>query len=289
MNAKPASRTAVVVCQGRAAADGRIGTFTDPTAMALLREDERVPVVWVREEAPPPGWRARTEYEMVRAGADAIVPRTVGIDDAVRERSAPQLVIVGAGLDGRAHRLPGLDAVDVFEVDHPSSQADKRDRAAGLPPPATRSLRYVPVDFSRERLDEALEAAGHRADSATTWIWEGVIPYLSREEVAETLRAIAQRSASGSRLIVNYQVPAVSDVVGRIAARIMLVMSGQRSLWADEPRRSAWTPVAMAGLLSRNGFTVVRDDSLLTLAERVGLPLRLRRSLQNGHVAVADR
>jgi methyltransferase (TIGR00027 family) len=257
--------------------------------MALLRDDERVPVVWVRDDAPPAGWRARTEYEMVRAGAEVIVPRTMAIDDAVREKSTPQLVIVGAGLDGRAHRLPGLDNVDVFEVDHPASQADKRDRAAGLPPPAVRSMRYVPVDFSRERLDAALDAAGHRPDVATTWIWEGVIPYLRREEVAETLRAIARGSASGSRLIVNYQAPAVSDVVGRIAARIMLLMSSRRSPWADEPRRSAWTPEAIADLLSRNGFAVERDDSLLALAERLGLAIRQRHSLRNGHVAVADR
>jgi hypothetical protein len=54
-----ASRTAVLVCQGRAAADGLVapGRFADPTAMPLLRPDEREAVEWVRDGAPPRQWR----------------------------------------------------------------------------------------------------------------------------------------------------------------------------------------------------------------------------------------
>jgi hypothetical protein len=46
VDADRASRTAVLVCQGRAAAHGRIaaGRFADPVAMALLRDSERVAV-----------------------------------------------------------------------------------------------------------------------------------------------------------------------------------------------------------------------------------------------------
>jgi methyltransferase (TIGR00027 family) len=290
VDADRASRTAVLVCQGRAAADGRIaeGRFADPTALALLRDDERVAVQWVRAGAPPRGWGARVEFETVRASAEVIVPRTVAIDDAVRARPVPQLVIIGAGLDDRAWRMPELADVEVFEVDHPASQQDKRSRIGDLQPLA-KSVRFVPVDFTRDGLDTALASAGHRPEQPTTWIWEGVVPYLSRAEVAATVQAVSGRSTAGSRLIVNYQSPALSAALGRLAARAMTATARRRSPWADEPRRSSWTPTAMSELLAGYGFYVKRDDDLLTLAENLPVPIHQRRSLQTGRVAIADR
>ncbi|MFE9450052.1 class I SAM-dependent methyltransferase [Streptomyces sp. NPDC006739] len=204
METDRASRTAVMVRQGRAAAHGRLaeGRFADPVALELLRADERVAVRHVRDGAPPKGWGERVAYETVGATAEVMVPRTVAIDDAVRARPAPQLVIVGAVLDDRAWRLPEPADVEVFEVDHPASQRDERGRVAGLEPLA-RSVRFVPVDFTRERLDTALASAGHRPETATTWIREGVVPYLSRADVTATVEAIVGRSAPGSCLVVN--------------------------------------------------------------------------------------
>jgi len=290
MDADRGSRTAVMVCQGRAAAHGRIaeGRFADPVAMALLRDDERVAVQRVREGVPPKGWGERLQFEMVRAGAEVIVPRTVAIDDAVRARLAPQLVIIGAGLDGRAWRMPELADVEVFEVDHPASQLDKRSRAGDLQPLA-KSVRFVPVDFTRDRLDTVLASAGHRPEEATTWIWEGVVPYLSRAQVAATVQAVSGRSTVGSRLIVNYQSPALAAVFGRLAARAMTAIARQRSPWADEPRRSSWTPAAMADLLTGYGFRINRDDDLMSLAQELSVRVRQRRSLRTGRVAIADR
>jgi methyltransferase (TIGR00027 family) len=290
VDADRASRTAVLVCQGRAAAQGRLGEgrFDDPVAWTLLRGEERVVVERVRSAAAPPGWRARTDFEMVRASADVAVPRTIAIDDAIRARLMPQLVIIGAGLDGRAWRIPELADVDVFEMDHPASQRDKRHRVGDLRPLA-RSLRYVPIDFTRDRFDDALASAGHRPGTATTWIWEGVVPYLTRSEVAATVRSVGSLSAPGSRLVVNYQSPSLLAALGRLAARAMTTVARQRSPWADEPRRSSWTPTAMSQLLSRNSFRVIRDDDLLSLAEDLRVPVRQRRSLHSGRVAVADR
>ena len=82
------------------------------------------------------------------ATAEVMVPRTVAIDAAVRTADAPQVVVLGAGLDGRAWRMPELATATVYEVDHPASQEDKRDRTARLTPVAG-ALHLVPVDFSR--------------------------------------------------------------------------------------------------------------------------------------------
>jgi len=290
MEARAASQTAVLVCQGRAAAHERAapGRFTDPTAMALLRDDERVPVEQVRAGATPKGWGERVPFEMIRASAEIMVPRTIAIDDAVRERQAPQLVILGAGLDGRAWRMTELADVDVFEVDHPASQQDKRDRLGDLSP-LSRTLRYVPVDLTHDRLDAALDAAGQQPTTPTTWVWEGVVPYLSRADVDDTAAVISARSAPGSRLVVNYQSPAMSAAGGRLVARAMTALAGRSSPWASEPRRSSWTPGGMRELLTRHGLAIVRDDDLLSLAEQLRVPIKQRRSLRTGRVAVADR
>jgi methyltransferase (TIGR00027 family) len=290
VDANRASRTAILVCQGRAAAHGRIaeGRFADSVAAAMLRDDERTAVERVRNGVPPRGWTERIEFEMVRATAEVIVPRTVAIDDAVRARRAPQLVILGAGLDDRAWRMPELTNTDVFEVDHPASQNDKRGRIRDLQPLA-KSVRFVPVDFTSDRLETALASAGHSPELATTWIWEGVVPYLSRSAVAATVDAFGGRSTAGSRLVVNYQSPSLLAALGRLAARAMTAIVRERSPWADEPVRSSWTATAISKLLARQGFRITWDADLLSLAEDLGVPVRQRRSLGNGRVAIADR
>ncbi|MCM3922140.1 class I SAM-dependent methyltransferase [Frankia sp. AiPs1] len=301
-----ASRTAVMVCQGRAVAHGRLarGRFDDPTARAFLLPAERSIVDKVRSEAVPAGWGPRLTFEMVRACGEVMAPRTVAIDEAVRQAlpatgaapaepgvelaAAAQLVILGAGLDGRAWRMAELAATAVFEVDHPASQRDKRDRAGELAPVGA-APHFVPVDFSRDDLAAALAAAGHRRSVPTIWIWEGVVPYLTRGEVTRTLRIVGDRSAAGSRLIVHYHTPAPSAPLGRGAARLLSALSRQANPMTREPNRSVWTPAALRRAVGVRGFAVTRDDSLLTLAQDLGTPIQHRRSLRNGRILVADR
>lgn len=289
MDATSASRTAVLVCQGRAVANEQIAPdrFNDPTAMEMLDAAEREPVEVARGGVPPKDFAARFEFEMLTANAEVMAPRTIAIDDAIRSRPSPQLVILGAGLDGRAWRMTELADVDVFEVDHPASQDDKR-RRAGARQPVSRSLHFVPIDFAADDLGVALGAAGYRNAVATTWIWEGVVPYLTPDVVETTLHSIAQRSAPASRLIVNYQSPSVSAAAGRLLARAMAKLARQSDPLAAEPRRSSWTPAAMAALLNHYGFTVDRDTDLLTLAQREHITVRHPRSLRHGRVVVAD-
>ncbi|WP_026239353.1 class I SAM-dependent methyltransferase [Parafrankia discariae] len=293
MRATGGSRTAVLVCQGRAVADGRIapGRFTDPVAVSLLRADERRTVEQVRAGAPPAGWLERVDYESVRACAAVLVPRTIAIDDAVRERPSPQVVLLGAGLDGRAWRMPELAGRVVFEVDHPDSARDKRERLAESPAAArpVADVRFVAVDLGRDRLGNALAAAGHQTATPTTWIWEGVVPYLTRPEAARTVAAVAALSAPGSRLIVNYQAPQAAIAAGRLIARSLDVLARRRGIWADEPWRSRWTAPAMRDLLGGDGFIVHGDDDLLTIATRLAAPTPRRAALRSGRVAVADR
>ena len=115
-------------------------------------------------------------------------------------------------------------------------------------PATTAIVRFVPVDFERESLDAALDRAGHDRASATCWIWEGVVMYLTRQAMRATLAAVAGRSAPASSLILNYHTSH-----GTLLARLMLRLVG-------EPQISMWTRDEMAADLASVGF-VVREDS----------------------------
>lgn len=293
MNAGRPSRTAVLVCQGRAAADGRlgVGSFADPVARQLLDEDERWLVDEARSDVLPTRLHERVAVESVRACAQLMVARTVAIDRAVCEtvrgqQPGRQVVILGAGLDSRPWRLDCLRGHDVYLVDHEASLADAARRAAGLIP-VTRLTR-VAVDLSTARLDTVLEAAGHAQATPTTWLWEGVIPYLRRREVEATVAAIARRSSPGSVLVANYQQATLVTTWGRRLGRLLTWAARIDDPLAGEPWRSLWRPLEVAALLAAHGFRVDTDENLAVAAARLGLPARSPRSLESGRVLVAQ-
>ncbi len=279
------SRTAVFVCQGRAVAHERLaaGRFYDPTALPLLRDSERASVEHARASTPPKSWTARIDHALLGRQAQSVAVRTVAIDEAIRTAANPQLVILGAGLDGRAWRMPELANVTTFEVDHPASQHDKRARAAALGP-ATGPLNFVPADFAHASLGPALATGDHQESLPTTWILEGVVPYLTPQDAAATVQAITDRSAPGSQLIVSYQTASSGAATGRLLARGLLVLSGRRDPMAHEPRRSSWTPSSMNALLTNTGVDVVRDISLVELARDLSVPSK---GLRTSRLSVA--
>lgn len=285
---KQASRTAVLVCQARAVGDCRMAPdrFGDEVAARLLRPDERVVVERVRSGEVPRPWRDRIDYELVAATASVLVTRTVFIDETVRAQANPQLVIPGAGLDGRAWRMPELAGADVFEIDHPASQRDKRERIGELTPVA-KSLTFVPVDFGRDELGKALADAGFR-DEPATWIWEGVLPYLTRAATERTLDAVAEVSAPGSCLIATYQPSNRQARLGRLLLRGIGRVAGARDPLRNEPHVSAWTTEHMRELLGAQGFRIVADEDLLTTARQLSIPIRPSQRYGLGRVVVAD-
>jgi len=230
----------------------------------------------------------RLAYEMVRRTGLTMVPRTISIDEALRGHAAGQVVILGAGLDARAWRMSELARAAVFEVDHPASQQDKLRRIVGLAPTAGQVV-PVAIDLATERLGPALERAGFDRQAATTWVWEGVVPYLAADEVRATVGQIAELSAPGGRLVVNYQAKSLATTVMRQAMRLVLRASRQPDPLAGEPWRSLWQPNDMRKMLRANGFDVTSDSDLLALTAGLDLPADNNGSLRNGRVLVAAR
>jgi methyltransferase (TIGR00027 family) len=264
----------------RAAAHDRDGGtfFSDPTALGMLAEPERQVVERLRAGEAPLSLVERFRRVHLVREAPMMVARTLKIDDAIRGAQTAQIVILGAGLDGRAWRMAELDDTVVFEVDHPASQREKRYRAERLQPTA-REVRFVPVDFAHDDLAGALTAAGHDATQPTTWAWEGVVMYLDRRDIEATLRVVQARSSSGSRLIVAYHQPALMLFVIALIVRLM-----------GEPIRTVLTPRQMLDLLARHAFRVRTDEDIATLGGRLSSDVaRATRLMKHLRIVVADR
>lgn len=131
-------------------------------------------------------WPAMETWLALRV---AYLDRLVAI--ATDRLGVRQVVVLGAGYDTRAARLP-YAGVRWFEVDHPDTQAAKRARLAALPGYPVDAATYAPCDFEREDPVERLGAAGLSAHEPTLVLWEGVVPYLTEAAVRATATTLAR-------------------------------------------------------------------------------------------------
>ncbi|MCL4486995.1 MAG: class I SAM-dependent methyltransferase [Chloroflexi bacterium] len=127
--------------------------------------------------------------------------------DSVVERYLPnitQFVILGAGFDTRAFRLPENSGVRSFEVDAPKTQTIKREALdkAGIDSKGSR-VTFVSADFEKEDWLTKLVDAGFDLAKSALFVWEGVTMYLDRQAVEATLQKIAG-TAKGSIVAFDY-------------------------------------------------------------------------------------
>ena len=133
------------------------------------------------------------------------IARTRLIDDwasAEVAAGAQQALILGAGFDSCAWRLPAFHDLPVFEVDRPATSATKKKQIEELGA-STARVTFVPIDFDRARLSDALSNSGFQDNRRTLVIWEGVTNYLTADAVDRTLRWVGALT-EGSRMIFTY-------------------------------------------------------------------------------------
>jgi methyltransferase (TIGR00027 family) len=164
-------------------------------------------------------------------------------------RGVTQYVVLGAGLDTFAYRNPHPD-LRVFEVDHPATQAWKRERlqAAGIAIPA--SLTFVPVDFERQTLADGLGQSGFDAGAAAFFSWLGVTPYLTREACMITLSFVAKMPA-GSGVVFDF---AVDRALLNPGQRMALDALSRRVARYGEPLQLFFDPGKLRDELKSLGF-----------------------------------
>lgn len=145
-----------------------------------------------------------------------IVARSRYVEDVLQAGTFEQYVILGAGSDSFAWRRPDVLALTrVFEVDHPATQAWKRERAEVMALPRSERHVFAPVDFESETLDGGLASVGFDPAASTLFSWIAVMPYLTIDAIETTLRGLA-RAARGSQVALSYGVrEEYLDDVGR--------------------------------------------------------------------------
>lgn len=244
--------TALSVARARAVESaGDNPLFTDPYAEFFV------------EAAVAAGWRPPFAAETLaqvavdpvvlarmRAMAAYIAARTRYFDEFFTTAGAnglDQVVILAAGLDTRAWRLPWISATTIYELDQPKVLEFKSEvLAQHRARPAARYV-AVPVDL-RHDWPAALRASGFDPATPTAWLAEGLLPYLSAADQDLLFERIDGLSAASSRLAVEAFGPDFFDpemlarrrdqlrTVRESAAAEGLEVPETEALWYLEPR-----------------------------------------------------
>jgi methyltransferase (TIGR00027 family) len=248
--------------------DGSI--LHDPFAMKILGEDAK-DILQVANKHPVASIGRLFTAARSRIAEDAL---SIAVETGVR-----QIVILGAGLDTFALRNPhGTLEVRIYEVDHPATQAWKRQRLAeaqiALPP----WLILVPVDFERDDVGYELVAAGFQQNSPAFFNWLGVVPYLTQDAIGRTLDYMS--SIQNSEVVFDYMEPpeAFSEELRQLEKQRaeQLEKVGERS-------DSRFEPAGMATILRSRGFCAIEDISFQEIASRFGHAVQ---GLAPGHLGV---
>ena len=197
-----------------------------------------------------------------------MTPRTRFADDFVSDayaRGLRQLVLLGAGMDSRAFRLP-LPLLRVFEVDQEVLFAPKAQRLADAQL-TVEARRTVACDLAAPRLDlgGALAAAGFDAAQPAVWVLEGLMMYLSPAHAARLAAQVGAASAPGSVLF--------HDGVSEASQRQGLSCCGAAFLSGNDDYGAFWAGAGFAAtVLDFDRLSVNRAERRLDVAP--GPPLR---------------
>ncbi|MEM7436347.1 MAG: SAM-dependent methyltransferase [Myxococcota bacterium] len=251
-----ADMTAMVRAHEHLYADGE--TFDDRFALALTS----------------PGWqrvlRSRAIKTVVldgllrpfRGGAAVVLGRARYLEDQLprlaREGCA-QYVVVGAGMDSFSLRRPlGLEGLRVIELDHPGTQAVKRERLSATGAHVGDNVELVAVDFEAETVADALGRSAYDATEPAVFGWMGVTYYLAEETVYATIASMASCCAPGSELLFDYQVPrALAEPKSSRVLRRLDWMTAK----VGEPVLAELDRQVLATRLREMGFEVAADLS----------------------------
>ncbi len=275
--------TATMVAAGRAMAtkDPR-GLINDPFAEPLVRAvgldlftkmmDGELELSSVESVSPT----------RLQAITDGMAVRTKYFDDYfvnATRAGLRQAVILAAGLDSRAYRLPWPAGTVVYEIDQPQVIEFKTTTLAGLGAEPTATRRTVSVDL-RQDWPAALKAAGLDTTTPTAWLAEGLLIYLPPEAQDRLFDNITVLSAPGSTVATEF-VPGIIDFdfdkTSQMATTFRdhgvdidmgsLVYTGQRNHVVDYLKGKGWDAegVTRAELFQCNGIDVpaVEDDDPL--------------------------
>jgi methyltransferase (TIGR00027 family) len=191
--------------------------------------------------------------ELAAALGEYVAVRTRYVDDVIVAATGAgvrQVVSLGAGLDGRAHRMTVPDGTMFFEVDTSDVVVAKEHLLETVRLPLRVERRGVGADLRADWLP-ALAAAGHDPNRPTVWVAEGLLYYLDRTDTDRILGAVAGASAAGSRFVTEYPDFPPGQIMGELGSGgpTRRVAGFMHSGPAERPQtwlpRFGWHPAAV--------------------------------------------
>lgn len=282
MNPQTASRTALATAMMRSlhtrSDPHRI--LDDPWGDRLVPQRARE-VTYQRARARDPSLPEVADAATMRSAIDAalrssvaypnVVLRSRYAEDALHRavaRGVRQYALIGAGFDSYALRIPSAGAgLRVIEIDHPATQAMKRECIAASGAVLPDSVHFVAADLAAEDLPSVLATSAFQASQPAFFSWLGVTMYLTREANLTTLRAIASTAAGGSELVFSYFDAAVFEAPDAELPDGMRVLRDSVAA-AGEPFVSGFRPATLEQELMPLGFALLEDVSDADLARR---------------------
>jgi methyltransferase (TIGR00027 family) len=210
----------------------------------------------------------------MRVMVDFMAVRTVFFDEfflSAANTGVRQVVILAAGLDSRAWRLPWPDGTTVYELDQPKVLEFKSTtlRQHGAHPAS--NLVNVPIDL-RQDWPTALREAGFNASQPTAWSAEGLLRYLPAAAQDHLIERVHELSPVGSWFAANApgsgflnpdHVARQREQITRLRAAAATVLKTEipdlEDLWYPEERSD------VADWLRHHGW----DATVVTLEEMV--------------------
>ncbi|ATU72388.1 Putative S-adenosyl-L-methionine-dependent methyltransferase yktD [Gluconacetobacter sp. SXCC-1] len=251
----------------------RGAVFTDPLAIRIMGAEGET----LATAGDGPGEKGLRLFMAIRSriAEDRLA-------HAVR-RGVRQAVVLGGGVDTFGLRNPyERHGLGVFEVDRPVMQDWKRRHLARMGLLVPRSLTYVPVDFAQDSLRAGLVNAGFDPGQPAFFSWLGVVPYLTRADIGQTLRFVS--GIPDAEIVFDYGEPVENyhgDHRKRMEARGRFVAS------VGEPWLSRFSPVAMHAMLRDAGFNAITDYDRAGLSAYFGWPVSRSGPEAGPHVMVA--
>lgn len=186
------------------------------------------------------------------------ISRTKYIDDLLEtaiHAGVDQVIILGAGYDTRALRLPFLKKTKVIEIDHPNTSKYKiallkSARAMNA------NVSYHQIDFDVQKLEDVIGTTGLDINSPAAVIWEGVTNYLTSAAIDATFTFLS-RLAAGSYVIFTYIDRLVLESP-RSYAGAETVMKHLNEL--QENWRFGFAPSELRQYLAKFRYTLIEDN-----------------------------
>ncbi len=271
------SRMALIMayCRGYHATYETPKVFNDFLAYDLLGEEKRayfdklfIPPIQVIESFDPAFAATNPDQASIMAWVMQFTPIALAIsraqytEDSLEQaikRGVSQYVILGAGLDTFAFRRPDLvEQLQVFELDHPATQAYKRRRLVELDWKLPKNLHFIPIDFTQKNLATELASSAFDTQSLSFFSWLGVTFYLTRDEIFDMLRSIAEVASAGSSIIFDYF---DSDVFIPGKASPLMQKSLEDARQHGEPVKTGFNPSMLSAELASLGLNLQEDLS----------------------------